>query len=372
MTEDSLHRAARQALERAKTADASTLNEANTKALLIEPILSALGWDMYDLESVTREYRVYDGTFLDYALLVSKRPALFCEAKPTRMALDDPKWVSQAINYANNEGVVWCVLTDGLRWRVFKANEAAPMEKKLAFEVTLAELFAPETSARAEELFHCLTPAAVAEGELSRLGTQVFVDSRVQDVLAELLEEPPAKLVDLVRSQMGEGHGLKPADVRGALARVAGPAADALRAASVGVTPPARGQAAVPHRAAPATTRKSPKESGTTRASGIAVSTGSRKASHFGVTLAEMIQAGAIQPGQLVSTRAKRPASAELTAAGTILFNGVEYASPSKAAMKASGLGAVNGWVFWARKTPSGQVTLAAARDGHIASRTTS
>ena len=83
MSDDSLRRAARKALERAKTADASTLNEANTKALLIEPMLSALGWDMYDLEAAAREYRVYDGTFLDYALLVSKRPALFCAAELT-------------------------------------------------------------------------------------------------------------------------------------------------------------------------------------------------------------------------------------------------------------------------------------------------
>ena len=363
MSDDSLRRAARQALERAKTADASTLNEANTKALLIEPMLSALGWDMYDLEAAAREYRVYDGTFLDYALLVSKRPALFCEAKPTRMALDDPKWVSQTINYANNEGVVWCVLTDGLRWRVFKANEAAPMEKKLAFEVTLAELFAPETAARAEALFHCLTPAAVAEGELARLGTQVFVDSRVQDVLAELLEEPPAKLVDLVRSQMGDGHGLKPADVRGALARVVGPAADALRAASVEVTPPSRARIATQGSAGPVEAQKAPEAAGKPSAG---VGAGERKAVHFGVTLAEIVQAGAVQPGKLVSTNAKRPATAELTASGTILFDGVEYASPSKAAMKASGLGAVNGWVFWARKTASGQVTLAASRDSYI------
>jgi predicted transport protein len=173
---------------------------------------------------------VYDGTFLDYGLLVAKRPALFCEAKPTRKSLDDPKWVSQTINYANNEGVVWCVLTDGLRWRVFKANEAAPMEKKLAFEVLVGDLFDNHAQVRAERLFACLTPNAVADGELSRLGTQVFVDGRVQETLIELLENPPSRLVELLRTQMGADHGLKPADVRGALARVVRPAVDALEA----------------------------------------------------------------------------------------------------------------------------------------------
>ncbi len=43
-------------------------NEANTRALLIEPILFALGWDTGDLDQVVREWRVFDNTSLDYAL----------------------------------------------------------------------------------------------------------------------------------------------------------------------------------------------------------------------------------------------------------------------------------------------------------------
>lgn len=47
---------------------AGSANEANTRALVIEPVLAALGWDPSDLSLVDREYCVYDGTFLDYAL----------------------------------------------------------------------------------------------------------------------------------------------------------------------------------------------------------------------------------------------------------------------------------------------------------------
>ena len=42
-----------------------------------------------------------------------------------------------------------------------------------------------------------------AFADLARLGTQAFVGSRAQDVLAELIVEPPAKLADLVRPQKG-------------------------------------------------------------------------------------------------------------------------------------------------------------------------
>jgi len=40
-------------------------NEANTKALLIEPLLNALGWNPVDLDAVERGVKVYQGTFLD-------------------------------------------------------------------------------------------------------------------------------------------------------------------------------------------------------------------------------------------------------------------------------------------------------------------
>ena len=56
-------------------------NEANTKALLIEPMLAALGWDVTDVDHVVREWRVFDNTALDYALKIDDAPALYVEAR---------------------------------------------------------------------------------------------------------------------------------------------------------------------------------------------------------------------------------------------------------------------------------------------------
>src|SRR5687767_1237126 len=114
-------------------------NEANTKALLIDPLLSALGWQMSDLAQVRREFKVFDGTFLDYALLIDGKPHLFVEAKAVGESLDSKQFISQTVNYANNEGVLWCVLTNGLSYRVYKTNEPVSMEQKLLFEVSLAD-----------------------------------------------------------------------------------------------------------------------------------------------------------------------------------------------------------------------------------------
>ena len=64
-------------------------NEANTKALLVEPMLAALGWDVTDVDHVVREWRVFDNTALDYALKIDDAPALYVEAKGLNKNLED-------------------------------------------------------------------------------------------------------------------------------------------------------------------------------------------------------------------------------------------------------------------------------------------
>ena len=71
------------------------INEADTRAFLIDPILEGLGWRPSDPDHVRREYNVYGGACLDYALFVRDQPALFVEAKALGKNLDTPQVVSQ-------------------------------------------------------------------------------------------------------------------------------------------------------------------------------------------------------------------------------------------------------------------------------------
>jgi len=135
-------------------------NEANTKALMIEPLLEALGWDPTDLDVVEREVKVYDGTFLDYGLQAGGASRLYVEAKAIE-SLTDKKFVAQAINYANNDGVAWCVLTNGLIWRVFKTNETAAMDKKLLFEIDISDESQP--AADVARLFRLISNQSVVD-----------------------------------------------------------------------------------------------------------------------------------------------------------------------------------------------------------------
>lgn len=176
-------------------------NEANTKALMIEPLLAALGWDPTDLDVVDREVKVYDGTFLDYGLKADGAPRLYVEAKAIGENLTDKKFVAQAVNYANNDGVVWCVLTNGNAWRVFKTNETAAMDKKLLFEIDISDENQP--AADMAKLFRLIGHQSVVDGTLDRYGERMFTDSRVRVALAALAVDPPKALVDALNAQLG-------------------------------------------------------------------------------------------------------------------------------------------------------------------------
>jgi predicted transport protein len=199
MTLNSAVDAARSAAEQLSSSGSG--NEANTKALLIEPLLSALGWDFANLDEVDREVRVYDGTALDYALKLSGKARLFVEAKAVSKSLDDRQFIAQAVNYANNEGVLWCVLTNGLAYRVYKTNEPVGMAEKLLFEVDLTE--ADGAGGGFEEL-ELISKKAVSEERLDLWGERVFTDTRVRQALASVASDPPSELVKRLEKLMGQ------------------------------------------------------------------------------------------------------------------------------------------------------------------------
>lgn len=178
-------------------------NEANTKALLIEPMLAALGWRTSDLDEVIREWRVYDNTTLDYALMVGDKPGLYLEAKAISKNLDDKQSIAQAVNYANNDGVPWCVLTNGLTWRVYKTNEPVAMEKKLLLEVDLADVAAGSAADAANSL-QLLSRDSIRDGGLDRWGERVFTDTRVRQALSELARDPPSAFIEAILGAMGK------------------------------------------------------------------------------------------------------------------------------------------------------------------------
>ncbi len=99
------------------------IGEQNTKAALIDPLLFALGWEVEDIDEVSREYRRKpQDNPVDYALFMLRSPRLFVEAKDLGKDLSDRKWISQILGYATVVGVEWCVLTNGDEYRLYNAT----------------------------------------------------------------------------------------------------------------------------------------------------------------------------------------------------------------------------------------------------------
>src|SRR5438105_538159 len=111
------------------------LKETPTRTIFIDPILAELGWDVRDPDQVQLEYPTVDGKSVDYALKMNKKAILLVEAKPLTDPLD-VKSIAQTISYAANEGIVWCILTNGLKWQVYRSVEQSPAPEKLMFEVS--------------------------------------------------------------------------------------------------------------------------------------------------------------------------------------------------------------------------------------------
>jgi hypothetical protein len=175
-------------------------NEANTKALLVEPTLSALGWDTTNLEHTVRDWPVDKDASIDYALRVDDANVVLIETRGASESLDDEQFTARTLEYVSNEGVAWCVLTNGLTYRIYKADEPVAIDRRLLIEVDLGDVGA---STGATQDLSLLTRESLIDGSLQRRGDQVYIDPRVQRALTQLVANPPAGFLDAVALALG-------------------------------------------------------------------------------------------------------------------------------------------------------------------------
>ncbi|MGV9805321.1 restriction system modified-DNA reader domain-containing protein [Micromonospora chersina] len=338
------------------------IGEQNTKVGLIEPIIGALGWDLFDPDEVHREYRRRGrDNPVDYALLLLRTPRLFIEAKGLGENLDDPRWANQTISYATVAGVEWVALTDGAEWRVYNAHAPVPIEHKLFRAVRLEQ----DMNAAAD-LLSLLSKDNMRENRIEELWKGFFVDRQVHAELLELFagNEPAADLVALLDRRLSK---LSRDEIRSSLMRArasfdfpsaAAPLADRPAPAPAATAPARlmgpRETSVQPRYEPPAvvpdvrTPHSGPRRPGKQR-----VSSEERR-----LHLPDMIDAGRLRPGcTLVASYFGKQYQAELLPDGTIRYRGQVYNSPSGAgeAVKifvhgpsvSASTKATDGWDFW-------------------------
>ena len=166
------------------------------------------------------EYPTIDNKSVDYAMKVNRKAVLLVEAKQLGDSLDDVKSITQVVGYAANDGIEWCVLTNGVKYRVYKASENVSAPDKLLFEVSIdprdSEGLTPEQIARQ---LHRLSRDSMAEGVLDRLGTEIFTTGKVRKALDQIFVDAPTSLIRLVRKRIGD-DSVTPSQVRQALGRI--------------------------------------------------------------------------------------------------------------------------------------------------------
>lgn len=196
------------------------LKEYPTRTIFIDPPLAALGWDVRDPDEVELERPTVDGKSVDYAMKVNLTVVLHLEAKQLGDLLDDVKSITQVVGYAANDGIEWCVLTNGVRYKVYKASEKASAPDKLLFEVSINPKDAGGLSI--EEVarqFNRLSRESIAKGLLDQLGAEIFTTLKVRKVLDHLCTEGPPSFIRLIRKTLADAS-VKPTQIQEALRRL--------------------------------------------------------------------------------------------------------------------------------------------------------
>ena len=132
-------------------------------------------------------------------------------------SLDDKTFIAQTVNYANNEGVVWCVLTNGLVYRVYKTNEPVAMDKKLLFEADLREVADGPQVLRSLQM---LTRNSIQAGTLDDWGDEVFAGmDRNRNAFSALADAPPQTFLNSVSDAL-DGPPLTGEHLKASLSRI--------------------------------------------------------------------------------------------------------------------------------------------------------
>ena len=155
-------------------------NEIRTRAVLIDPMLTALGWDVADPMVVTVEYEVPPGR-ADYGLRrgLDNPPAILIEAKKLNEPLDSH--IGQLLNYALVRGVRYGCLTDGNVWEVYDVFNQVPLEEKKILSVTITD----GNSAKVALAMLGLWQPSLRDGSFARAVVPVI------DVIVDPIPPPP-------------------------------------------------------------------------------------------------------------------------------------------------------------------------------------
>ena len=180
--------------------------EASTRAGAIDPTLSALGWNVHDINEVDPEFKDSGGGWADYCLRGRGRDLVLIEAK--RASADLSQHEDQLQRYAFGLSVDLAVLTNGLEWWLYLPTKGGRSFGRRRFARVDFRTQNPGDAAADLDRFlnrdACLSGTALRQAEaeferrerdesvreaLPEAWSRVLADRRLRDLLAQVVEE---------------------------------------------------------------------------------------------------------------------------------------------------------------------------------------
>lgn len=189
------------------------LSEADTRRLIIEPVLAWMGYNIWAIGEVEAEAPIkYAGGkgctgAVDYALLKDGRPYVLVEAKPLGAVKDagsvDILVVKQLLGYCSDmtHRPRWGVVTDGRYWLLYdeQAKVEAPLRVLLEVDLTrtsgetgLLRLISPVSAALLGEFADAYWKLFPSRSDGWYGGALRGVQEEYQKKVAEVVGSPPA------------------------------------------------------------------------------------------------------------------------------------------------------------------------------------
>lgn len=190
----------------------SQFDEAKTKQAIVLPMLSNLGWSVFDVGEVIPEYSV-GASRVDYCLSVGSRSRVFIEVKRTPEEIENHQ--EQLLAYSFKEGVKLAVLTNGLTWWFYLPLREGDWEERKFYSIDIIE---QDAAAIAGKFVDFLSRELVANGkahenaERARIsrGKSKTIRETLPKAWNKLLTDTDDLLVDLMADRTEVLCGFKP------------------------------------------------------------------------------------------------------------------------------------------------------------------
>lgn len=167
------------------------INESDTVTIVTDIFESVFGYEK--ISEITSELAIKK-TFCDLAIKLDGIIRLLIEVKAAGIELKE-QHMQQAVNYGSNSGLDWVILTNGIKWKVYKIVFTKPIDTELVYEFDFLTLSSKKQSDL--EMLYYLTKEAMgksSKNSLEDLHTQKMLVNKF--IISQiLLSEPIANTV---------------------------------------------------------------------------------------------------------------------------------------------------------------------------------